>query len=89
MEKSFVAALDKDTADAVIVQGMINVAHGLTMTVVAQGIETEAGRRMLNALGHNAAERRFDADAIAGRKPHGRQLGNAPDLGRAMPGVQR
>ncbi len=51
MDRSFVAALDTDAADAVVLRSMIDLAHGLHMKVVAEGIETEAGMRRLNALG--------------------------------------
>ncbi len=51
IDRSFISALDDNSADAVVVQTMIELAHSLKMKVVAEGIETPLGMRRLLALG--------------------------------------
>jgi diguanylate cyclase (GGDEF)-like protein/PAS domain S-box-containing protein len=53
IDQSFVREIDADPArdDAPIVRTIISLAHNLGMAVVAEGVETEAQRRMLLRLG--------------------------------------
>ena len=50
IDRTFVAGLDS-TADLSIVEAVIALAHGLQITVVAEGIETEAQFEILRAMG--------------------------------------
>ena len=51
----FVAGLGTDRADALLVEAIITVAHGLGLRVVAEGVETEAQLEVLRGLGCDAA----------------------------------
>jgi EAL domain-containing protein (putative c-di-GMP-specific phosphodiesterase class I) len=50
IDRTFVAGLDGE-ADRSIVEAVIALAHGLRITVVAEGIETEAQFEILRAMG--------------------------------------
>jgi diguanylate cyclase (GGDEF)-like protein/PAS domain S-box-containing protein len=56
IDRSFVAALNKDKAIDAIVQATVGLAHDLDMTVVAEGIEREDQVHRLNALGCDVAQ---------------------------------
>ncbi len=47
VDRSFVQHCESDPADAAMVQTIISIAHQLGMTVVAEGVETEAQRLLL------------------------------------------
>ncbi len=47
IDKSFVDDLTKNTNDAAITNAIIALAHGLNLTVVAEGVETEEQRNLL------------------------------------------
>ena len=51
IDKSFVLRMDESAADRAIVNSTINLAHNLGLTVVAEGIETEAAAHALEAMG--------------------------------------
>ncbi|MGF7151733.1 diguanylate cyclase (GGDEF)-like protein [Sphingomonas zeicaulis] len=51
IDRSFVHQLGTDAGSAAIVQGLIAIADGLKLRVVAEGIETEAQRRLLQRYG--------------------------------------
>ena len=51
IDKSFVLRMDESSADRAIVNSTINLAHNLGLTVVAEGIETEAAAHALEAMG--------------------------------------
>ncbi|PAE25833.1 EAL domain-containing protein [Bacillus sp. 7894-2] len=40
IDKTFIQAMDKNTEDAIITANLIQLAHGLNMKVVAEGVET-------------------------------------------------
>jgi diguanylate cyclase (GGDEF)-like protein/PAS domain S-box-containing protein len=50
IDKSFVRDLATNTHDAAITTAIIALAHGLNMNVVAEGVETEEQRRLLQIL---------------------------------------
>ncbi|HEX7301033.1 MAG TPA: EAL domain-containing protein [Solirubrobacteraceae bacterium] len=51
IDRSFVMNMADDADDAVIVRSMIDLGHNLGLEVVAEGVESEAGRQRLVALG--------------------------------------
>jgi diguanylate cyclase (GGDEF)-like protein len=55
IDKSFVIGMASGEDDA-IVRSIIDLAHNLRMTVVAEGVETEAVQDQLRALGCDAAQ---------------------------------
>ncbi len=50
IDRSFVQDLTNETNDAAIVTAMIALAHGLNLSVVAEGVETEQQRNLLRIL---------------------------------------
>ena len=56
IDRSFVTHLDRDAGDATIVRSTIELAHNLGLRVVAEGIETDAVRQRLIALGCDEAQ---------------------------------
>ncbi len=51
IDRQFVDSMCDNSADLAVVRGMIDMAHGLDLTVVAEGIENEAQRLALVKLG--------------------------------------
>ncbi|MEZ4598639.1 MAG: EAL domain-containing protein [Syntrophotaleaceae bacterium] len=51
IDRSFVDGIDQDPRKAGLVKAFIAVAHALQMEIVAEGIETEAQRDLLQTLG--------------------------------------
>lgn len=51
IDKGFVMRLDTQADDALIVRSTIDIAHNMGLEVVAEGVESEAGARMLEAFG--------------------------------------
>jgi len=51
IDRSFVAGLDHDRGNAAIVKAVIDLAHALGLTVVAEGVETGPELDALRALG--------------------------------------
>lgn len=51
IDRSFVQSLPDDRASAAIARAILELARGLGLTVVAEGVETEAQRRWLTAAG--------------------------------------
>jgi len=56
IDRSFVAPLGRDRRDQAIVQGIIDLAHNIELTVIAEGVETEDQFRQLLALGCDYAQ---------------------------------
>ncbi len=50
IDKSFVRDLSHDNHDAAITTAIVRLAHGLKLAVVAEGVETEAQRNLLQLL---------------------------------------
>ena len=50
IDRSFVMAMTENADDMAIVSSIISLAHGLDMTVVAEGVETEEQRKLLRLL---------------------------------------
>jgi diguanylate cyclase (GGDEF)-like protein/PAS domain S-box-containing protein len=51
VDKAFIDAIDLDDGQAQLAQGIINLAHALDITVVAEGIETRGQAVVLRAMG--------------------------------------
>ncbi len=51
IDRHFVASMFSDSADLAIVRSMIDMAHGLGLTVVAEGVESERQRTTLVEMG--------------------------------------
>jgi EAL domain-containing protein (putative c-di-GMP-specific phosphodiesterase class I) len=56
LDRSFVRGLGSDAPDSAIVGGVINMAHALGLTVVAEGVEIRAQLETLQALGCDLAQ---------------------------------
>ncbi|HEX5477857.1 MAG TPA: EAL domain-containing protein, partial [Burkholderiales bacterium] len=56
IDRSFVADVLKDQADAAIVRAIIDMAHTLGFIVIAEGVETEAQATLLRSLGCEQAQ---------------------------------
>ncbi len=51
IDKSFVRGLEPTGRDAAIVEALIRMAHAVSMSAVAEGVETEVEREVLRGLG--------------------------------------
>ncbi len=56
VDRSFVDDLGEDPEDVVLVSGIVDLAHALGLTVVAEGVETEEQLELLRAMGCNLAQ---------------------------------
>ncbi len=56
IDRAFIAGLDKNTPDEALVRASVEMAHALDLLVVAEGVETEAQRNCLQALGCDIAQ---------------------------------
>ncbi|MAA66003.1 MAG: diguanylate phosphodiesterase [Alteromonadaceae bacterium] len=59
IDKSFVMKLDSTPQDQLIVKSTVDMAHGLGLTVVAEGIENEDSWRLLQSWGCEMAQGYF------------------------------
>jgi diguanylate cyclase (GGDEF)-like protein len=74
IDRSFVQRMDENREDAALVQTAIEIGHNLGLEVVAEGVETEASRRRLEALGCDTLQgfllgRPQPASALAAQLP--------------------
>jgi len=56
IDKAFIDHLDDEPADALLVGGVIRVAHALGLTVVAEGVERREQLDRLRSLGCDGAQ---------------------------------
>lgn len=56
IDKAFVMAIDSGSRDALLVKSTIDLAHALGMRVTAEGVETDAGLALLQAMGCDLAQ---------------------------------
>lgn len=56
LDKAFVDEVDTNPRDAAIVAGLIQLAHAIGLTAIAEGVETEAQLRALRRLGCDVAQ---------------------------------
>lgn len=65
IDKSFLFALRDDTQDSRIIETIVNLAHGMQLTVVAEGIEDEKSLREIAAMGCEQAQGYFISKPLA------------------------
>ncbi|MGI4794020.1 MAG: putative bifunctional diguanylate cyclase/phosphodiesterase [Janthinobacterium lividum] len=53
IDRSFVALIEKDEGGRAVVSGITALAHSLGISVIAEGVETEIQRQMLQEIGCN------------------------------------
>jgi EAL domain-containing protein (putative c-di-GMP-specific phosphodiesterase class I) len=56
IDKSFVMEMDNDANDHVIVQSTIDLAHGIGLSAIAEGVESEAALKELTLMGCDIAQ---------------------------------
>lgn len=78
IDRRFTAGLETDQRSTAIVQGVIGMAHGLGLTVVAEGVETSAERDRLRELGCEEAQ----GNLFGGPVPAAALPGTGARLGR-------
>ena len=64
IDRTFIAELTDEKPDKQLVMASIQMAHGLGMTVVAEGVETELQRRILHELQCDMAQGHFYSKAL-------------------------
>ncbi|MBI3713673.1 MAG: EAL domain-containing protein [Burkholderiales bacterium] len=65
IDRSFVMNLPDDESDIAIVTAIINMAHALKLTVIAEGVETDQQKDLLNSLHCNEIQGFLIASALA------------------------
>ena len=71
IDRGFVADIDSEPVHATVIRSVIDLAHGLGMQVVAEGVETRAQRALLTGYGCDLAQgylfsRPLEAAAMGG-----------------------
>ena len=66
IDRSFVEPLGEDPEDAVIVSGIISLAHTLGLQVVAEGVETTRQLAYLQGLGCDVAQGNYFSEPLPG-----------------------
>jgi EAL domain-containing protein (putative c-di-GMP-specific phosphodiesterase class I) len=51
IDRGFVSGVDVDHGDAAIVRAVVAMSHAMSLEVVAEGIETESQRQLLEEIG--------------------------------------
>ena len=70
IDRSFIATMHHDAVDAAIVTSIIQLARALKMEVVAEGVELEAQRQHLRALGCDQFQGFLCSPAVAAPQFH-------------------
>jgi EAL domain-containing protein (putative c-di-GMP-specific phosphodiesterase class I) len=78
IDRSFVQHMDSSPIDATIVRSTIELAHDLSLRVVAEGVETKEVLDALGALGCDSAQGYLFAKAMPGAEVAGWIAANAP-----------
>ncbi|HEX6656923.1 MAG TPA: bifunctional diguanylate cyclase/phosphodiesterase, partial [Ilumatobacter sp.] len=61
IDQQFIARLTDDCADTTVIAGITAIAHGLGLTVIAEGVETRAQHDLVRSLGCDYAQGYFYA----------------------------
>ncbi|CAI07771.1 EAL domain-containing protein [Aromatoleum aromaticum] len=85
IDKSFVHDITSDADDAAIVRGTIALAHSLGMTVVAEGVETQAQLRFLARHRCNIAQGLLSSPPLPADEVRNWLEASAPGLRRTAP----
>ena len=56
IDQQFIARLTHAAADSTVIAGIITIAHGLGLTVIAEGVETRTQHDLVRALGCDDAQ---------------------------------
>ena len=56
IDQQFVARLTHDRADTTVIAGITSIAHGLGLTVIAEGVETRTQHDIVRSLGCDYAQ---------------------------------
>ena len=85
IDRSFVAGVPNDSSDGAIVRAVVQLAQALSMTVIAEGVETDAQRLFLRDLGCDEYQGflyapALDALSFEARVRAGGQRGPKPQL---------
>ncbi len=83
IDRSFVGAEENDVRAAVILENVVNLAHGLGMDVVAEGVETEEQMARLTALGCDMAQGWLIGQPVSARRVIEALTGMSLDVGRS------
>jgi len=74
LDRSLIRELPEDREDAAIVRAVIEAGHALGLTVVAEGIETEAQQEFLSAIGCDHAQGYLFSHPLPSERLRGRLL---------------
>ena len=83
IDRSFVGAEENDARAAVILENVVNLAHGLGMDVVAEGVETEEQLARLTELGCDMAQGWLIGQPVSARRVIEALTGMSLDVGRS------
>ena len=64
IDRGFIADMSADSATRAIVAAIINLAHALNLSVIAEGVETEAQLHMVTELGADLAQGHYFSAAL-------------------------
>jgi diguanylate cyclase (GGDEF)-like protein len=64
IDRSFVDRLDEDTGAAVLVSGVVRLAHALGLKVIAEGVETTEQLEWLRGMGCDMAQGHFFSESL-------------------------
>ena len=68
IDRSFVIDIDQQPATQRLVKTIIEMGHGLNLSVIAEGIETQAERDTLISLGCDSMQGYFASKPLHGTK---------------------
>jgi EAL domain-containing protein (putative c-di-GMP-specific phosphodiesterase class I) len=88
LDRAFVRGLDESSVDQQIIGAVVQMVRALGMTVIAEGVETEAQRTRLRELGCHVLQGYYFArpmpaaemTAMLGAQRNGEELPNPEDL---------
>jgi EAL domain-containing protein (putative c-di-GMP-specific phosphodiesterase class I) len=66
IDQSFIAGLSRNSGDRLIVSGVINLAHGLGLKVVAEGVETAEQLALLQEMACDLAQGNYFSEPLPG-----------------------